>query len=307
MLDTIGTILLTIVLPVFALIGLGALLERAFRLDVPTLSKLNFFVFVPSLVFISLLHSPFAFSALGELALLATLHVLLLWGCCSLLFAASPLRESKATLTLGTLFYNAGNYGLPLAALAFPDVGVNAMAVVMVTQNFLNFTLGVWLLEKDKRSGWGDALKGLAKVPVIWAVALALGCRSVGFEPPEPLARPLEYLAGGLIPVALLTLGVQLAQPRPGSNRTALGALCAVRLVLSPMLAAALVALFAATGNRVIGGEVFIVAAGLPVAVNVFILSVEYRRSPGLASQMVFWTTLLSAATVSVILAFLQS
>ena len=46
-----------------------------------------------------------------------------------------------------------------------------------------------------------------------------------------------------------------------------------------------------------------VISAGLPVAVNVFILSAEYRRDEELASQMVFWTTILSAITLSVLLA----
>ncbi len=45
-----------------------------------------------------------------------------------------------------------------------------------------------------------------------------------------------------------------------------------------------------------------IVAAGLPVAVNAAILAGVYRRNEDLASQSVFWTTLLSALTVTTLL-----
>jgi predicted permease len=111
---------------------------------------------------------------------------------------------------------------------------------------------------------------------------------------------PVDILADGLIPVALLTLGVQLSQVRISSHLGALSALAIARLLLSPLLAAGL----AAVGQLLLPetlavAPVLVVAAGLPVAVNVYILSAEYDREPELASQMVFWTTLVSALTVT--------
>ena len=49
--------------------------------------------------------------------------------------------------------------------------------------------------------------------------------------------------------------------------------------------------------------SLLIVAAGLPVAVNVYILSAQYQQDEELASQAVFWTTLLSGVTISILLA----
>jgi predicted permease len=47
---------------------------------------------------------------------------------------------------------------------------------------------------------------------------------------------------------------------------------------------------------------VLIVGAGLPVAVNVFVISREFNRKPEFASRMVFWTTVLSAVTIPLLL-----
>jgi len=52
---------------------------------------------------------------------------------------------------------------------------------------------------------------------------------------------------------------------------------------------------------------ILIVAAGLPVAVNVYIVASEYDDlDSALASQTIFWTTLLSALTLSVLLAIVS-
>ena len=45
-----------------------------------------------------------------------------------------------------------------------------------------------------------------------------------------------------------------------------------------------------------------VVAAGFPVAVNLTILSAEYRRDEDLASQSIFVSTLLSGVTLAVLL-----
>jgi hypothetical protein len=55
-----------------------------------------------------------------------------------------------------------------------------------------------------------------------------------------------------------------------------------------------------------VAGPVLIIAAGMPVAVNVFILAAEYDQDSRLASQSIFWTTALSALTLTAWLALLR-
>ncbi len=118
----------------------------------------------------------------------------------------------------------------------------------------------------------------------------------------EQVRIPLNDLADGLIPIALLTPGVQLSRSRSGRNLVPLGAVGIARLVFSPLLAFGLVLLF---GFGAPEFSLLIVAAALPVAVNTFILTAEYGRDAGLASQAVFWTTLASAGTLSLLLSLL--
>jgi predicted permease len=86
-------------------------------------------------------------------------------------------------------------------------------------------------------------------------------------------------------------------------NLAPVGLIAVARLGLAPLLAAGV--------GLILGLEpplfaIFIVAAGLPVAVNVYLLSAEYRLDRDLASQAVGWTTLLSALTLSALLAALS-
>jgi predicted permease len=74
-----------------------------------------------------------------------------------------------------------------------------------------------------------------------------------------------------------------------------------MRLMLAPLVAVLMVAAWSAFSPAGLGtlGPVMIIAAGMPVAVNVYVLSVEYQRDSDLASQTIFLTTLLSALTLT--------
>ncbi|MDH7569878.1 MAG: AEC family transporter [Armatimonadota bacterium] len=294
-------ILLSVILPVFLLIGVGVLLDRRFRLDLPTLSRLNFHAFVPAISFVKLFETDVSPAQLASLGVFTLAHVLALLGICRVLFLHRALRPHATALTLGALFYNAGNYGLPLTLLAFGDRGVGVLATILVVQNVLTFTVGVCLLEHRMR-GAGSVARAMLRVPVVWAVAAALALRELHLSPPAQVLTPMRYLADGLVPVALLTLGAQLSRTRLSGHLSALAAGAVVRLVLSPLLAAAMVPLFRFQWPV---SAVVVAAAGFPVAVNVYILTAEYGQDGGFASQTILVTTLASALTLSVLLGWL--
>lgn len=59
-------ILLNNVIPLTVMIALGAWLYRAFKLDIKTLSKLNFYLFSPAIVFKMLYESELTVALLGK-------------------------------------------------------------------------------------------------------------------------------------------------------------------------------------------------------------------------------------------------
>lgn len=291
-------IFLNIIVPIFVLIGVGTAMDRLFRLDLPTLSKLNFYVFVPALVFVKVLKADLQASEMWRVVAFSLAHFAALWLLAAVALARGPLRRERTVLTLGALFSNCGNYGIPLVALAFGDRCMGALAIVLMLQNLLSFTVGVWMCERHSR-GALKSLAGFWKIPVVCAVVIALAMRWLHSPLPPQLEQPLDYLADGLVPVALLTLGAQLSRSAISGNRLALAAAVGMRLAISPLAAALLVPLF---GLKPPLSSLMIVLAGVPVAVNVYILAAEYKQDEQLASQSVFWTTLLSAATVSILL-----
>lgn len=299
--DILAT-LYEVIAPIFLMVGIGVLLDKRFHLDLNTLSKLNFHVFVPALAFVKIVETQLSVGELGQVGVFAVVHVLAMLGLSWLLFRGQRLAPCARVMTLGTLFYNAGNFGLPFAALAFPQgSAAGIMAILMVVQNFATFTLGLFLLESDERS-LSRTLRQLLKVPLIWAVILALAFSWSGVHVPTVLMVPMTQLGQALVGVALLTLGVQLARTRFSENGLETGLTTCMRLVLSPAIAWLIAWALSLPATLMI---VCVVAAGLPVAVNVYVLAAEYRKNEALASQLVFWTTLLSALTLPLLLQWL--
>lgn len=302
-------ILTTIILPVFILIGVGVLADRFLPVDLGTISRLSFYVFISAVVFIKLYESSLDPARFGLVLGFNIAHLLIMLLISWYVFKLKAFRDQHAVLVMDAIFYNTGNFGIPFAQLAFGDLGVNVMTIILMVQLIANFTLGLWLVGVG-RGRWQDLAKGIVKAPVLYMILVALALNSLHIVIPKPISQSIHYLADGLIPIALLTLGVQLSRSRALIKGWALPAASFARLIFSPLVAAVMVSAAVAVGianpeQWAALGPILIASAGLPVAVNVYILGMEYGQDPELASQSIFWTTLLSAFTLTMCLALL--
>lgn len=291
-----------VIFPVFFIILAGALLERALTLDISTLTRINFYAFVPALVFVKMLQADLALLTMGSIALFVLTHSTVLFVLALLLYRHPVLIPYRKVLLLFALLTNAGNYGIPFVLLAFGDRYASVSAVILLVQNLMTFTVGVLLMESGQAHRV-NLLRSIARLPVIYALAAALLLNAFSVRLPQPLMIPLGYMADALVPVALLTLGTQIGK---GIGRPPVGLLAipiALRLVFAPLVALALLPLFGLPADI---GKVLVATAGLPIAVNVFILSAQYRTQEVFASQVVTTSTLLSAITQSVWLTVLR-
>jgi len=295
-------IILTIVAPIFVLVGAGVFLERRFSLDINTLSKLNFYIFVPALIFVAIMESTIDW---GSMAVVAVFQIVIIF---TLLILNSGLARVlglpqglRAAFLMGTIFCNSGNFGIPLVKLAFPDsasAAVSYQAIQVMVQNFLTFTLGLVLVGHG-RARISDSLRQTLRLPFVYVIAAALIFKR--FDVPVtkwPVAwEPLSRAADGLVAVALITLGVQIAKTPRVSRRGALAAANFMRLAVAPLVAFFLVKLFGLTGMV---AQLLVIAAAAPSAVNTVLVGLEFKNEPDFAASMVFYSTVFSAVTVAI-------
>ena len=320
----IHAIFFDILAPILVLVLLGAVMRRKFALDIPTLTKLNIYLFVPAYIFDVVSRGRLSWAEMGGVMLVTAVNVLTLglvvWG------IGRALRVSRKTLSavaLAVMFYNSGNYGLPLAALAFPAEaastnaggvrdGAAVQAFVVFAMNILTFTVGLAIAASAGAGHWSKALTTLVRLPMLPTVAAALVARwwvqsAPGRELPVAISKSAEYLAAGLIPLALVTLGAQLADNPRWPRWRPVGMAVFLRLVYGPVQMAALLYGFHLLGWGPLDlwgpgawpAASLVLTAGVPTAVNTLLMVLEVGGEAELAADCVFWTTVASCVTMT--------
>jgi predicted permease len=294
-----------VLLPILVMFGAGWLLDRRCKLDLATMVKLNIYLFVPSFIFVQIVRSNLSAELAGKVA---GFTVAIIFG----MFLLGAIvgrcmgydRPQTRSLQLATMFYNSGNYGVPLMALAYPANGPLLQVFIIVATNVSTFTIGLLLASSTHRTGWRALLPMLRQVS-LWAVALALLVR--WFHIPVQDWRwfwvPLEYFSEALIGIALLTLGVQISKTERPTHLSRLGWALGLRLLGGPLLACALVGVFGFTGET---AKVMILSSAFPTAVNTALIAHEFDADPHFAAAAVFCSTLLSMITVTLIISILH-
>lgn len=299
----IGDIILEVVLPIFVLIGLGCLMQRAFRLDLYTLSKINFYFITPAVVFLSMYQSQMSAELLGSVTGFYVLYVLLLWGISMLVSRSLKFsRGLRAAFTNSLILDNSGNYGLPINQLAFKGdpLAASVQALVMTFQSLVTFTYGVMSVQRAKSGGTlKAALIGFLKMPVPYALVLGMALHVLNLPLPYFVSKPMGYIADSMVAVALLTLGAQIVKYPLRLDRFDVYVSVALRLLIGPAIGFGLILLL---GLKGVPAQALLLASGMPTGVNSTILAEEYDNEPDFASQTVLISTLLNIVTMTALI-----
>jgi predicted permease len=120
---------------------------------------------------------------------------------------------------------------------------------------------------------------------------------------PSALFRGVALMSDAALPLLLLLLGMQLAQgvavEQPRLASLAVG----LRLLVSPLLAFGLAWLL---GLSDLSMRVVVLEASMPTAVNMVLYSLEFDARPGFVAGVVVVSTLLSLATLTLLLGVLR-
>ncbi len=296
----LGHIYLEILAPVFALVLIGYLVGPRLGLEARTLSRVAYFVFVPAFNFNVISTAKIAAAVAGRMIAFITVVEI---ACALAGFAAGKLlrRPEKvvAAYVLIAVFPNVGNFGLPIVQFAFGPEAITAAGIYFVAINVVSFVIGVAAANWQHGSNL-RALRAAFLTPGVLAVPPALAFNVLRIAPPLALARPVTLLAGAMIPVMLVALGVQLAAAGiPRLDRDMVGA-SLVRLLGGPALAAVIAVPFHMAGLERNAG---IVQAAMPTAVLASIIAFEHDLLPTFVTATVLFSTIISMLTLAVVLA----
>jgi predicted permease len=291
------------ILPIFVIAGVGFLLARYLAVQVHTLSRVTFHALAPALVFNVLTTSTLTGLEFGRMAAFYAL-VAASAGVMARL-AAIPLRLDRASLSaflLVVVCSNSGNYGLPVALLAFGREALTFASVYFVSSAIFSYTGGILLAASGRRSV-GQAVAGIVRVPAVYGAAAAAVVMAFGLYVPAPIARPVTLLSDAALPMMVLVLGMQLERATWPERPDMVLVASLLSLVLTPLAAFGIARLVGLEGAAFQAG---VLQASMPTAVITTILALEFDVSPNFVTSVVCVTTLFSPLTLTLLIAYLQ-
>ncbi|QHS16685.1 AEC family transporter [haloarchaeon 3A1-DGR] len=309
--SSLAATLLSTVLPVLSIAGIGYVFATYRDIDVEPLSVISLYVLLPALVFHSLatteLSTDVAITAfLGVYGFVFAMLVLA-EAVCYLTGISGTMRNA---LVLTALFPNVGNYGLPLVDFAFGSVGREVAVIFIIAQATLMYSLGIFIASRRSDRTWKAAFSRIFQLPVIYAVAVALLLRALN-RVPNPDHAVMEAVAmtgNATIPIMLLLLGMQLANLRRQAEAARIFQASSLVLLVSPVVAFGFGRLLALP-ESIVGP--FVLLGAMPAAITPLLLLIEFGgESSGegveYVSSVIFITTILSIGTLSVIIVLLS-
>lgn len=289
-------------LPIFILLLLGAVLHRIYDFHLSTLSKLLTGLFLPVVIFTNISAMEVESSVLldvGAFLIIQFFILALLAGVCAKLFGMDA--KLTAIFKNSVVLMNSGNFGLPVSQLVFASnpLGVSIQIIVLMFQNFLTFTYGVFTSATTQKSGIKENMAPLFKTPTIYALALGLVFYIFNLSLPKAAEQVLNQIAAGFTALALLVLGAQIAYPKLKYLSVVFFFTISLRLVGAPLIALGIIWLLQLEGTI---AQALFIASSFPMSRNSALFALEYDNYPEYAAQSVLISTMLGGLTVSIVI-----
>ena len=289
-------------LPILLVASIGFFLQRKLKVDPRPISQIIFYSLTPVLIFRLLIDTDIQAGEMGRMVLLS-LSTTICVGVVAWLIGKLlrlPIITSSA-FVLTVIGMNAGNFGLSLNYFAFGEEALAWASIFFVTNSLFINSAGVYIATVGKLKPL-NALKGLLKVPAVYTIPLAFIVRSIEFEIPLGIWRPIELLSSAAIPCMLLVLGMQIGNNGFPKRLGLLSLSSALRLVVSPAIAFIFARSLGFTGAAFQAG---VTEAAVPTAVITSIIALEFDVDPPFVTGAILVSTLLSPVTLTPLIALL--
>ncbi len=296
-------IFVNVILPVFLMIGVGFLFEKVKKPDFKSISDLTLYFLSPCLIFEALLRSKESISQFVPKAIIFMVILTLSLWILSIFFSRLLNLNSfeESAFSLSTIMMNCGNFGIPLILFAFGDKALAYAVVVLITFTFPLGTLAIFIASKGKSSVIGSLLE-ITKMPLFYSIVFAVIFKYFNIPVPELIMKPLTLMGEAAIPTLLIVLGMQLARTDLKTNFKPITGSIFLRLAISPIIAIILCKLLKITG---LPAKVLIIQTSTPSAIIPLLYAINYDTRPDIVAGTVFFSTILSALTLTILIYFL--
>ena len=295
--------------PLFVLVLMGYGLMKLGHWPAPVaegLSRLVFTVALPALLF----------HLMSDLSRLPPVDSRLLgafFGGCLLTFIIGRLVSARlfhldgtgqSIFALGGIFSNNVLLGIPLAKITLGTEAIPAVALVLVFNSLTLWTLVTVSVEWSRHGsftpkGFIKTAKSVLTNPIVAAILSGTLVGLTGLPLPDILTTPLSMVAQAATPLALIVLGMGLAEYGWRTDLKISGAICAIKLIVQPLVVWGLALLI---GLPAMETQVVVLLASIATGVNVYLMSRQFKSLEGPVAASLVLSTLLAALTTPLFL-----
>lgn len=289
-----------------ALIAIGIVWQRIAPKHITVLSHrraltdLVFYILLPALVLDVMWQAPLNLTSV-KISLTALSSIAVSLGLMWLVLNFLKVSNArKGALLIAGTFPNSTYLGLPVTAQALGDW---SQAIVLKYDLFACtptvLTIGV-LIAHHYGNTTSDIhpFRALLKVPPLWALLIAVLFNLANIPQPTSMHNALNILAGGVVPLMLISLGMSIRWDTFKLNYLPLLLpLCLVVLVIAPIVAYTTATALDVPADTL---TVSVILAAMPTMIFGIVLCERFELDSGLYAAAVFLTTLLSIGTLTV-------
>lgn len=199
--------------------------------------------------------------------------------------------------------------GLPMCTQLFGEICVPYVMLYYLSNTIFTQSVALVLVErsgsvKKEKRGVGRTVLDLVSKPPIIAMAVSLTLLVLGVRPPQFVMSFAKYISGSVSPMALIYCGFIVYELGLKNVRfqQGLGTVVAFRLVIAPILCAAMCRGSGITG---LAHDVFVVSSGLPVVTQITVMAGTYGADDKYAATGAMLTTLGCFVSIPVIMVLL--
>lgn len=295
--------------PLFVLVLVGYLLVHVGRWPKGVSDALTRFVFMLAL-------PAMLFRMMSDLSRLPPVDARLLvafFGSCLIVFLIGRLVAhrifrldgvAQSVFALGGVFSNNVLLGVPLARAVLGDAAMPSVALVLVFNALILWTLVTVSVEWARHGAF--SLKGFARTarsvvtnPIVAAILSGTLFGLSGLHLPALAERPLAMIGQAAAPMSLIVLGMGLAEYGVRDGWRISASICVLKLAVQPLVVWGIARLL---GLPPLETQVVVLLGSLAVGANVYLMSKQFATLEGPVATSLVLSTAAAALTTPLVL-----
>jgi len=215
--------------------------------------------------------------------------------------------SAQSIFALGGIFSNNVLLGIPLARAALGEAALPSVALVLVFNSLILWTLVTVSIEWARHGsfsakGFAKTVRGVATNPIVASIVGGSLFGLSGLPVPALIDQPLGMIAQAAAPLAMIVLGMGLAEYGVREGWRISVAICSVKLLVQPLVVWLLARLL---GLPPMETQVVVLLASLAVGANVYLMARHFKLLEGPVAGSLILSTMLSAVTTPLVLALM--